>query len=224
MVEIRKLTPSVGVIKLPPKQITNPNYQQTANRKRHERRREDYPPPTPQDTPCVIWQGILDRDGYGRYVGSRPANHGQSVKRSVMGIHRWVVEQTLGRRLRTHEVIMHLCDNRLCFRESHLRVGTIQENNKDRDSKGRLVHVPQHMHGETNGRAKLTRTQVKRIRKLYKAGVKAQTLANEYGVNRSTVMRAVRGLTWASDATPEDIFTKLARRKAGDEMAEEDRG
>jgi hypothetical protein len=32
-------------------------------------------------------------------------------------------------------VIMHLCDNRLCINPKHLKLGTIQENNLDRDTK-----------------------------------------------------------------------------------------
>lgn len=209
MVEIRKLEPSVGIIKMPTKAIRNPNYKQVANRRRTERWRKDFPPPTPQPTPCVIWQGSVDPDGYGRRKAVRPGAH----KAQTVGVHRWVVEKMLGRRLRTHEVIMHLCDNRLCFRYDHLQIGTIADNNADRDAKGRLVQVAQHMNGETNGRAKLTRANVNKIRRDYQAGVKMATLAKEYGVARSAIHKIVRGLTWASAGTPEDLYTKLRKQQ-----------
>lgn len=83
----------------------------------------EHPAPTPQPTPCRIWQGQV-RKGYGyRGDGSR--------------VHRWVMEQALGRPLTDQEVVMHLCDNRPCFRFDHLRVGTIAENNADMVAKGR---------------------------------------------------------------------------------------
>jgi|SRR5210317_980067 hypothetical protein len=33
------------------------------------------------------------------------------------------------------DVIMHTCDNRICINPKHLKKGTIQTNNKDRDTK-----------------------------------------------------------------------------------------
>ena len=46
-----------------------------------QRLRRDFPPPTPQPTPCVIWQGAQGRDGYGwRKVEGKP-----------MSMHRWVM-------------------------------------------------------------------------------------------------------------------------------------
>jgi len=207
MVEIRKLKPSVGIIKLPPpptRAVLNPNYRQVADRRRTERRRADHPAPTPQPTPCVLWQGSVTPDGYGRRKAVRPGTD----KAQTIGVHRWIVELTLGRRLRPDQVIMHLCDNRLCYRYDHLRVGTIKENNDDRDSKGRLRQVAQHMHGTTNGRAKLKPQWIANIRRDYTEGVKMTTLAREYGVSRATIYKIVNGLTWASANNP-DIYTRL---------------
>jgi hypothetical protein len=35
------------------------------------------------------------------------------------------------------KVVMHLCDNKLCYRYDHLRIGTHSENHADMMSKGR---------------------------------------------------------------------------------------
>ena len=100
MVEIRKLQPSVGRIALPTKPRTRRSGVKTV-----ERRRSDFPPPTPQSTPCVLWQGSTDRDGYGR------------MKRLVKGswetvrVIRWIMEQAEGRKLSRDEFVLHACDN-----------------------------------------------------------------------------------------------------------------
>lgn len=195
MVEIRRLSPVAGGIRLriPPKQVTDKNYRQNSRKKNTERRRQDFPPPTPQPTPCVLWQGPVDRDGYGRRKATRPG----SDTVVAVGVHRWIVEKVLGRRLRPDQLIMHLCDNRLCYRHDHLRIGTIQENNADRDAKGRLVHVAQHMHGETNGKSKLTSADVEAIRYRYHVKKESQqVLADEFGVARQSISKIVRGETW----------------------------
>ena len=43
-------------------------------------------------------------------------------------------------------------------------------------------------------RKKLTKQEVKDIRAAYKGGVKQKDLADNYGVNRSTISRTVRGI------------------------------
>jgi|GEM_PF-856147 len=92
-----------------------------------ERRLEDYPPPTPQPTRCRLWQGAVDRDGYGIInvtVCDMVKSHGR--KRA----HRWVWEAVYGP-LIPELVVRHKCDNRPCFRLSHLEIGTVADNNRD---------------------------------------------------------------------------------------------
>lgn len=53
-------------------------------------------------------------------------------------LHRWIVEQIEGPlRPWPEEVVMHRCDNRLCFRYDHLRRATYADNNADCREKGR---------------------------------------------------------------------------------------
>lgn len=206
MVEIRKLRPLVA-LQLPQKEEIPKWKRTTRYLTRNRRTRADYPPPTPQPTPCVLWQGSVDQNGYGR----------RKVNGSVVRMHRWIMEKDLRRKLKPDEVVLHLCDNPPCYRLSHLRLGTQQENNADRDAKGRTVTNPQHMHGETNGRAKLTRKQIEEIKAGYRGGIGVSKLSRMHNVNRSTVYRAIKGETWAADATPEDLFTKIAKKREEDE-------
>jgi hypothetical protein len=203
MVEIRKLQPSVGRIALP----TKPRSRRSGV-KVVTRRRGDFTPPTPQPTPCVLWQGTADRDGYGR------------MKRMVRGewetvrVIRWVMSQVLGRPLLPDEFVLHACDNPPCFRVDHLSVGSVRENNADMKSKGRAVKPPiNRFHGEAHPMAKLNAHQVRKIKGLYISGWSAKRIAAEFEVHPSTVHRIVGGLTWASG--PQRDLVAEAREKLG---------
>jgi hypothetical protein len=189
--EIRRLKPSVGRLRIPPKNPYSHSWRVNSNKKRTVRRREDFPPGTPLDTPCVIWQGAVDKDGYGKRKIRR-----KDGKEVVIGVHRWIIERVREYPLSPKQVVLHLCDNPPCYRYDHLTVGTIQENNADRHRKGRTKQTPQHMRGETNGRAKLTRKQVALIKIDYSAGQSISALARQHKVSRNTIYRVLQGLTW----------------------------
>ena len=89
------------------------------------------PPPTPQPTPCIIWQGPVDRNGYGQY---------RTVARRGVYAHRQAMIDA-GYDV-TGKVVMHLCDNPPCVNVEHLRLGTKSENSRDRHEKGRTVGNP----------------------------------------------------------------------------------
>ena len=79
-------------------------------------------------TPCRKWHRALAGKGYG-------------VKRRRDGsndyLHRWVMEQIHGREAIKGKYVMHLCDTPSCYRYSHLRIGTVGDNNRDMVAKGR---------------------------------------------------------------------------------------
>ena len=80
-------------------------------------------------TPCREYQGRRNKAGYGLRTGSAVKRFGtQYVHRQIMAMAGHEIEG---------KVVMHLCDNPACFRYDHLRVGTMAENNADRDAKGR---------------------------------------------------------------------------------------
>jgi len=165
----------------------------------------DFPPPTPQPTPCRLWQGAEGTDGYGRRKVTR-----EDGTRSSTSMHRWVIEQLLGRRLKSSEVILHACDNRLCYRADHLSIGTVQDNNADMKAKGRNTPPPVNVyHGECHPMAKLQAWQVRRIRGHYQSGLKATTIAEMFDVSPSTIRRIVTGVRWAQGAD-RDLIAEAA--------------
>lgn len=75
---------------------------------------------------CWIWLGCIDGDGYGRIKVN-----GRSER-----VHRVSVARKFPR-LRTEDVVLHLCDVRSCCNPAHLKVGTQRENVRDAIAKGR---------------------------------------------------------------------------------------
>lgn len=107
--------------------------------------------------------------------------------------HRFVAGLAAGRTLEPGQVVLHVCDNPLCVRPDHLRVGTQSENVQDMLAKGR--QRPARQIGERNGNARLTAEQAAEIR--VSTGPLART-AEHYGVSVSTVSLIRRGKLWAS--------------------------
>ena len=168
-----------------------------SQRKTFVRRRADFLPPTPQPDPCVIWQGAVDDKGYGRFKKDY----------KTVYIHRWVVEQARGRKLTPKQVVLHACDNPPCFRLSHLSVSTVQDNNADMKAKGRAKPPPKNvLHGSANGRAKLTDRDVERVRRMWRQGLTAKTIAEAMGVSVYTIRRIVGGTSWK--AHPVDLLAE----------------
>jgi hypothetical protein len=186
MVEIRRLEPKVQ-IRLPARATPGLSLIHRVV----VRRRGEFPPPSPQATPCVLWQGSVDRDGYGRMKRTVDG------KRVTVAVHRWVMEQAVGRRLRPDEVILHACDNPPCFRVEHLSVGSVRDNNDDMRAKGRGSPPPiNRFQGECHPMAKLSAAQVRRIRSHYQSGLSSTTIAEMFDVSVSTIRRINAGVSW----------------------------
>ena len=136
-------------------------------------------------TGCWEYAGCRGRGGYGQI--RRGGRHG-------------------GERLRTHRAawelangpisdglcVLHRCDNPACVYEGHLWLGTVVENNHDRDEKKRTSHAPKTW-GEANGMAKLTEMQVRAIRKDPRS---QRTIAADYGCTHTTVGNIKLGKAW----------------------------
>lgn len=130
---------------------------------------------------CWLWQGGMDDTGYGR------VRFGDSAPRA----HRLSYEMEYGP-IPDDQVIMHLCDTPACVRPDHLRLGTKDDNAKDRDAKGRGG-----THGERNKHAKLTEDQVREIRRKW-TGAHGQmsALCREYGIKAPAMYAIVRRTGW----------------------------
>jgi hypothetical protein len=89
--------------------------------------------------------------------------------------------------------VLHRCDNPPCCNPAHLFVGTNVDNVADRVAKGRSGCKA--MHGEENGSSKLTNTQIRQIRGMYKfANFSQSQLARLFAVQQSQVSRIVNGV------------------------------
>lgn len=97
-------------------------------------------------------------------------------------------------------VVMHLCDNPPCININHLRLGTVQDNNRDCKEKNRLNRWENgRKAGENNDNSKLTWSDVKAIRERYKKGSKtdgAIPISLEYKVRRETILKIINRVTW----------------------------
>ena len=199
MVEIRRLSlpkPAVQIRSLTSPEL-DPHSRRTGLRPERikvvKRLRKDHLPPTPMPTPCVIWQGSADPQGYGRRKVLVGVVDGQRVWKPV-SMHRWVIQQVLGRDLTPDEVILHLCDNPICYRYDHLKLGTVQMNNLDMLIKKRNVLPPQTIrHGETNGNAKYSDDDVADVLNLLELGKTQAQVAIQLGISKSHVQRIAAG-------------------------------
>jgi hypothetical protein len=117
-----------------------------------------------------------NRSGYPQI---RRDGKGQAVSRYIYEKTKGVIPKGL--------CVCHSCDNRKCINPSHLFLGTITQNTKDRDQKGRTAK------GERHGMAKLTKKQVIEILTSKEKGV---VLAKKFKVHHSTVHHIRRGNWW----------------------------
>jgi hypothetical protein len=89
--------------------------------------------------------------------------------------------------------VLHKCDNPSCVRVSHLFLGTIDDNNKDRARKGRSNTL----RGSKNQSAKLVESSIPRIRELHSSGLFSQEeIGDMFGVTQKVIHGIVRGKSW----------------------------
>ena len=131
---------------------------------------------------CWVWQASVFQSGYGQISDST------SGKRKNRRSNRVAWELTNGPILDDLHVLHH-CDNRLCCNPKHLFLGTVQDNMRDRNVKGREAH------GEWNGMARLTNKKVRWIRRVYPKET-ACALATRFGVSRSTIYHVLSRESW----------------------------
>lgn len=128
---------------------------------------------------CHEWTGYKDKDGYGTL-----RVNGKDYK-----AHRYACIQKYGE-IPSGQLICHRCDNPSCCNPEHMFLGTIQDNNSDRDKKGRQAK------GAKNGSAKLTEHNVRQIRRLSAEGYSQTRLAEIFGVKQTTISVIVLRKQW----------------------------
>lgn len=138
------------------------------------------------DNGCHIWQGSLDKDGYGYFWD------GKTVK-----AHRWAYETfvaDVGDKL-----VLHHCDTPSCVNVEHLFLGDYQDNHDDMRSKDRQNYegyrVRRSYKGSNNPRAVLTPDEVAEIRR-NELGLSQRKLAELYNVSKSQIGNIQRRNQW----------------------------
>lgn len=141
-----------------------------------------------------FWANVRKSDGCWNWIGRKV----KSTKKLFYGTlkigehgmlaHRFSWELHNGE-IPLRKQVLHKCDNGLCVRPDHLFIGTQLDNVRDMIAKGRRVY----------GRVVLTPEQRAIIKKRYvpycrKNG--ASALADEMGLNVSTVTCAATGRRW----------------------------
>jgi hypothetical protein len=130
------------------------------------------------DTPCWLWTGGVDKDGYGCwYVGGAARAHRRMFEHA---------KRPLGRKW-----CLHVCDTPSCVNPDHLFEGTPKDNTRDMIGKGR------NKKGNLHHARRLSRASVVDVRRLYALGKNIYDLGTAFDVDPSTIRRAVTGKTWS---------------------------
>lgn len=136
---------------------------------------------------CWEWTGHCLQSGYGWFAVTTKLSRGaHRVSAFMSGL-----LESLDSKLH----VLHKCDNPKCVNPKHLFIGTNADNVADRVNKGRSGWEVKA--GESNGMAKLVKSQVLFIRGLYASGVFSQSqLGRAFGVGQPTIHKIVHGQRW----------------------------
>ncbi len=127
---------------------------------------------------CLAWKRGKFQFGHGAV----------KVDGKTKKAHRVAWEQAHGTPVPEGLFLCHRCDNPSCVNVEHLFLGTLTDNNNDRDAKGRAAH----QHGEAHGMCRLTDSEVDEIRKL-KTVLPIKRIAALYGISRGHASDLING-------------------------------
>ena len=152
-------------------------------RPRNLSRREVFEYFLPAECPpidCWRWQGSFYGVGYGKV----------SFGQKQMYAHRLAWELAHGSEIPNGVQIRHTCDNRWCVNPGHLVDGSFYDNMQDAIERDRFRHTSGHWN------ARLSVEQVRQIRELGAAGIRHETIAENFGVCRSAVTNIINRKSW----------------------------
>lgn len=139
-----------------------------------------------QSSGCIIWKGAKSGE-YGTifYRGKR------------VRVHRAMYIETIGS-IPEKMCACHKCDTPLCVNHEHIFIGTMEDNNRDRDSKNRQSKGKSHskkIYGKANYR--INEKQVIEIRNLYRNGLTQRNIAKIYNMVSQHVSAIVNYKSWS---------------------------
>lgn len=156
---------------------------------------------------CWPWIAARFENGYGAIrVGKKHR------KAHVVSL-----EMALGRPLAPGMHALHTCDHPWCVNPAHLWEGTMLDNHRDREAKGRGRRT----HGSESTSAVLSENDVHAIRRAWATGeVTQRDLADAFGVEQTTIGYIVRYEKWAHLVTEGAPPSRTRRRLAPDQIEE----
>lgn len=143
----------------------------------------------PELGPCWVWTGFRLRTfGYGQVFA-----RWELGKTITILAHRasWILN--VGP-VPDGKCILHKCDNMGCIRPIHLWTGTLQDNIRDMDNKGRRTE--KRAKGEDNGRSKLSEQTVLAIRQRRNEGLSVMEISRELQLPYQNVWAVSNNRTW----------------------------
>lgn len=128
---------------------------------------------------CWEWHAAKSDKGYGRFrVGGRPCIASRISYANYVG------------HISDGLCVLHHCDNPACVNPAHLFLGTMMDNMRDRDQKGRRT-APK---GIKNGMCKIPEGHIEGIRADARS---LREIALDYGVHLGTIWKIKHRKRWA---------------------------
>lgn len=128
---------------------------------------------------CWLWLAYCGEQGYGRF----------RFKGKMRRAHRVAYMLTFGD-LPDELDVLHTCDTPSCVRPSHLTAGTQADNSRDMRRKRRQAA------GERVASAKLTRADVREIRRRHRQGQQQKRIARDFHITPANVCVIVNFQSW----------------------------
>lgn len=130
---------------------------------------------------CLLWPFGRSSNGYG--LAKLPGQRTRTV-------HRIALERRVGPPTASSPHAAHSCRNRHCLNYRHLRWASVSENQQDRAAHGTSNR------GERQWQSKLTRDDVREIRRLLSKGESLSRIGRRFGVSPVTVHGIKSGRSW----------------------------
>lgn len=140
---------------------------------------------TVKQNECWEWNGAKGEAGHGQI---RIDKKSRQAHRIMFEIHYGPVPEG--------DNVLHRCDNPPCVNPGHLFSGTQKQNMDDMWAKGRQQEYVDQPLGSKHPNAKLLENDVLELRRLRESGSTYKSLAERFGISKSTVADIVSRKNW----------------------------